>query len=74
METQDKIMKRIFVLYFFDQSGQRNELIFRTAEKAQEMESFCRSKGIRAYVRLDSFAEEYDDTEWLICAMVGKQK
>lgn len=37
------------------------------------MESFCRSKGIKAYVRLDSFAEEFDNAEWLICAMVGKQ-
>lgn len=73
MKAQEDTLKRIFILYFFDNAGNRNELIYRSAEKAQEHERFCREQGIKAYVRMDSFTEEYDNAEWLICAMAGKQ-
>ena len=65
MKAQEDTLKRIFILYFFDNAGNRNELIYRTAEKAQEHERFCREQGIKAYVRMDSFTEEYDNAPWL---------
>lgn len=68
-----KAQEHLFILYFFDEFNERHELMYRTAEKAQEHERFCREKGIKAYVRMDSFTEEYENAEWLICAMAGKQ-